>query len=69
MSDWDIVSNFIRQKNFTPKNVSIDSYIACILLHYEGDLENEGVETEDVSVSDWLEVFSENYRLEDFDYE
>lgn len=69
MSYWELTENFVKQHNYIPKNVSWDEYIAGVILHYEGDLEDEYLTEEELPLSKWLNVWiGMNYRLEDFDY-
>ena len=68
-SDWGKAEQFVIDRGFSPVFVSWESYIACLILSYEGDLENEGLTEEDMPLETWLSLLHENYRLEDFDYE
>lgn len=68
MSDFELVRDFIKQKNFTPQYTTMDSYITCVILSYEADLESEGLSEDDMSLESWLGFLCMNYRLEDFDY-
>ena len=68
-SDWGKVEQLVIDRGFTPVFVSWESYIACMILSYEGYLENEGLTEEKLSLDDWLSELSMNYRMEDFDYE
>jgi hypothetical protein len=69
MSDWEKVEQYVRQHGYTPINVSWESYIASIILYYEGDLEETEREADDYTIDEWLENIGENYQLKDFDYE
>ena len=68
-SDWGKVEQFVIDRGYTPVFVSWVSYIACLILSYEGDLENKDLTEEDMPLETWLSLLHENYRLEDFDYE
>jgi len=67
-SDWGKVEQFVIDRGFEP-SIPWGSYIACIILHYEGDLEDEGLTEEELPLREWLSLFDMNYRMEDFDYE
>jgi len=70
MSDWDIVKQFVSERSYTPKYVTIDDYIAIIILHYELDLESENLTEKELSLMQWLKTYLDmNYRMESFDYE
>ena len=70
-SDWGKVEQFVIDRGFSPVFVSWESYIAGIILHWEGCLENEDgiTDAEDLVLENWLAEFDGNYRMEDFDYE
>ncbi len=68
MSDWEVVNIFVKRFRYTPIHLSLNEYIATILLHYEGCLESDGIDTATMPIVRWLETFDANYRLEDFDY-
>lgn len=75
-SDWGKVEQFVIDRGFSPVFVSWESYIACMILSYEADLESEGITEDEMPLADWLfENFGRgtgqggNYRMEDFDYE
>lgn len=75
-SDWGKVEQFVIDRGYTPVFVSWESYIACMILSYEGDLENDGITEAEMPLDDWLfENFGRgtgqggNYRMKDFDYE
>lgn len=68
-SDWDNTVELVKHMGYKPKNVSFDSFIACILLHYEGNCEQEERE---IPMEEYLTagiMDGEEGRLEDFDYE
>lgn len=66
MSKWDFVKQFVLDEGYTPKNITMDEYIANIILHYEGDLEAEGIEEESSwPLGSWLETLG---SMEVFDY-
>lgn len=68
-SDWGKVEQFVIDRGFSPVFVSWESYIACMILSYEGYLENERQTEEDMPLETWLSLLDANYRMEDFDYE
>ena len=68
-SDWGTAEQFVIDKGFIPTCVSWESYIACMLLYWEGDVENEGETEYNTPLKNWLAFLHENFRLEDFDYE
>ena len=68
-SDWGKAERFVIDRGFSPVFVSWDSYIACLILHWEGDLENEGQTVDNYPIENWLALLRESNRLEDFDYE
>ena len=67
-SDWGKVEQFVINRGFEP-SIPWGSYIACIILSYEGDLETEGLTEEELPLGEWLSLLDANYRMEDFDYE
>ena len=74
-SDWGRVEQFVINRKFEP-SIPWESYIACMILSYEGDLESEGLTEAEMPIDAWLyENFGRdrkdigNYRMEDFDYE
>lgn len=69
MSDWEKVEQFVKQHGYKPQNICWESYIASIILFYEGDLEMVEREPDDYTIDEWLENLNANYRFEDFDYE
>lgn len=69
MSDWELAEQFVRNRNYKPRNLNWRSYIATMLLHYKADLE-EHDDSPEYTFQRWLETtYDANYRLEDFDYE
>ena len=68
-SDWGKVEQFVIDRGFSPVFVSWESYIACMILSYEGYLENERQTEEDMPLETWLSLLDANYRMENFDYE
>ena len=67
-SDWGKVEQFVIDRGFEP-SIPWDSYIACVILSYEGHLEYEELTEEKMPLREWLSLLNENYRMEDFDYE
>ena len=69
-SDWGKVEQFVIDRGKSPVFVSWESYIACMILSYEGDLESENMTEEELPLDEWLNTWiGMNYRMEDFDYE
>lgn len=66
LTDWEKVVAFMREHGYTPTHVDRDTYIATLLLHIDGEAENEDRE---IPVDEFLADFFSNYRFEDFDYE
>ena len=67
-SDWDNTVDLVHWMNYTPE-IPFDSFIACILLHYEGACEREDSE---LTLKEYLETGirdREEGMLADFDYE
>lgn len=69
-TDWDNTVDVVKSMGYTPVHVSFDSFIANILLHYEGACEEE--REEELTLKDYLEIGirdREEGMLSDFDYE
>jgi hypothetical protein len=67
LSDWDNTVALVKAMNYTPE-ISFDNFIACILLHFEGEQERDGRRT----LKSYLEngiLRGEEGQLSEFDYE
>lgn len=62
----DKADKFITSKGFVP-TIPRSSYLACMVLSYEGDLENENLTDFDLPFETWLQNYAND--LGSFDYE
>jgi hypothetical protein len=56
MSDWDKVKQWVSEDGYIPKHVSMDEFIANILLQYESDLECDDCPVESWPLESWFET-------------
>jgi hypothetical protein len=56
MSDFDKTKQWILKDGYIPKNISMDEFIANILLQYKSDLERDDCPVESWPFESWFET-------------